>query len=123
MRGARLAELLPGAPRGLPGPRSAWRPPPPLAAAAGAAPHPRRPHPDKRLSWFLQHGRQACSLTLLGHLPSYALTPCQDTHTHTRTDPLFSFHRRCQNFSKQVQPGARQVPAGPAPPCSPYPGS
>ncbi|XP_077880809.1 uncharacterized protein LOC120887480 [Ictidomys tridecemlineatus] len=39
---------------------------------------------------------------------------CAKTHKHS--DPLISFHPRCQNFFKQVQPGARQVQAGLAPP-------
>lgn len=99
MGGARLAELPLGA---QPGPRTSRRPPQPLC---------RRPHPDKSLSRFQHHDRQACSLALLRASCFACPQPGAKTHrrAHTRTDPLFSFHPRCQNFSEQVQPGASSL--------------
>lgn len=81
------------------------------SAAAGAAPHPRRPHPDKSLSRFQHHGRHACSLALL-RASSCALTRCQDIHTHIHTHR----HKPTLLFStempKLLRAGAARHPAG-----------
>lgn len=99
-RGSPIRPWMPG---WAPGPRAALRS---SSAEAGAAPHPRHPHPDQSLSRFpLALAPSDTPAGVILRAPS----PGAKTTQTPRPTRLF----RSQNFSEQVQPGARR--SGPAP--------
>lgn len=84
------------------------------SANAGAAPHPRRPHPDENPCGFQHHPRQACSLDTLAGVFLCVPSPVP-RHTQTqRPIPLLP-----SQMPKLLRAGAARRPAGPGWPGAP----